>query len=144
VKHDQFMHPNICNQVVIQKLLSSPLYCIKYSIFVSDKGPNDSDEYRIFLILGLTLILFASHAASACFGHFSWRHFLRDLMSCPADPRGFVVARQEQVQQHRKQLTALTYEHSGMRERSDHSSRDLPKPLSIDGLALPLGENTSR
>ena len=68
-------------------------------------------------------------APISCFGDADW-------LSWPADAREFVLIQQEQIDQHRMQLTSLATELANLRERIGRSSRNSSKSPPCDGLGF--------
>jgi len=56
-----------------------------------------------------------------------------DWLTWPAGARTFILAQQEEIEQLRAQLTALSTELANLRERIGRSSRNSSKPPSSDG-----------
>ena len=59
-----------------------------------------------------------------------------DWLSWPAGARTFILSQQEEIEQLRAQLTALSTELASLRERIGRSSRNSSKPPSSDGPGL--------
>lgn len=56
-----------------------------------------------------------------------------DWLLTPSAVRAFILAQQQEIEQHRVQLTALATELAQLRERIGRSSRNSSKPPSSDG-----------
>ncbi|QPN70682.1 DUF6444 domain-containing protein [Synechococcus sp. CBW1108] len=56
-----------------------------------------------------------------------------DWLLWPATAKAFIVAQQQEIEEHRNQLVALATELAQLRERIGRSSRNSSKPPSSDG-----------